>query len=154
MIRRLINLFRRERPPESCDCLFVYGTLRQEYKHICQVAKDLHAHSNYLGAATADGYEMRVISSYDDQPLFPIAMPSATMRMHGQILKFKPNMNHLMLQELDHYEGDMYSRDIVKINDLWCYMYVVNDPTYYMWHELVIEGDWVLYVKRKNCNLN
>lgn len=153
MFKRILNFFRRERPPKSCDHIFVYGTLRREYKNICQMANILHENSDYLGPAIANGYEMRVIANREGYPLFPIAMPSATMRTQGQILKLKPYDNHLMLQELDHYEGCMYSRDLVKINDLWCYMYVVNDPKDYMWHELIVEGDWVEHVKQRFSDL-
>jgi gamma-glutamylcyclotransferase (GGCT)/AIG2-like uncharacterized protein YtfP len=143
MFTKFFNFFRREYIPKKCDHLFVYGTLRREFQYKNLMSKLLSDHSEYIRDDVLKNYALGVIKNEYKHPIYPFAIPAEGKQIKGNI--FKIVGNDTILFDLDFYEGFMYVRKVVKINDLWCYVYVVSNPKLHIWNEFIPSGDWIEY---------
>src|SRR5690349_6262989 len=85
--------------------LFVYGTLKRGFSN----AKELDGASFEGRAATANGYELHIVSGY------PALVRSESGRVRGEL--YTVSVEHL--RRLDVFEGvpDWYQREIVVLAD-------------------------------------
>lgn len=143
MFTKFFNLFRKEQPPKHCDHLFVYGTLRSEFKNRNSMSKLLNDHAKFVSEGKLKNYTLGVIKNDQGEPIYPFAIPAEGRQIEGQI--FKIVGSDTLLFDLDFYEGYMYVRKVLKVNDLWCYVYVVANPKIHIWSEFILSGDWVAY---------
>lgn len=141
MFNRIINFFRKR---QKCDHIFVYGTLRREFVYMNHMANKLAKSSIFINNATLFNHGFYIHRDCLGAPVYPIAVESKQHMINGQICRLKKQGN--IIEELDNYEGEMYTRKVLKINDLQCYVYVINSD----YNELsslgeIKGGNWLNY---------
>ena len=87
-------------PPNDCDYLFVYGTLRRGGG--CDTHRLLVESARYVGAGAVQG-GLYLVSTYPGM----VSSSDSSARVRGELYELvaAPGRRHALLGHLDHYEG-------------------------------------------------
>ncbi|MGA0557003.1 gamma-glutamylcyclotransferase family protein [Larkinella sp. VNQ87] len=106
--------------------LFVYGTLLSGSEH--PMANWLRLHSRLLGPGFFAGW-LYDLSTYPGAVLDPLT----DAKVHGEVYCVPIPVFESLLQTLDDYEGDEYTRAVVPVQTadgpVDCWTYLFNQPT-------------------------
>lgn len=112
--------------PTQIVSLFVYGTLLSASKH--PMARLLRERSQRLGAGFFTG-RLYDLGSYPGA----VYDPDTEGRVYGEIYQLNESDADNLLQILDSYEGDEYTRAVVPVttnnNLIMCWTYLFTQPT-------------------------
>jgi gamma-glutamylcyclotransferase (GGCT)/AIG2-like uncharacterized protein YtfP len=129
----------------SDDYLFVYGTLRREFKN--KMAAFISQNADYLHDGVMDG-EIYDVGTY---PAALYKEGSETI-IKGNIFKLTGDREEVF-RVLDLYEGveeDLYIRALRPVrfgeeqSEILCWVYLFNRSTYHL--QLIEHGDYHLYL--------